>query len=767
VASSQPAKKIHLSTLSLSTGKPESSAVSITAFVDVPSNLESLEEELLSWTENSGQILKFLPLGISTSPVSVAVPHGVVETKVLAIKDRVVVQFKTSSDSWAEVYKVNSKGSVSKVYMLKPRPGAHSSFSVSTSGDKTYLVWTLPNGETILYNTEIPEPLASYTIPNAQNIDVTHTISEVAPRPDGSSFAVRTFVSSSVPGFVGNTYLIRNGEIAWTRKESLASVIASTWIELLDPATESIVEELDVETHTGVGAAYIHRVKRHLYELSIYGPGWLKRLPDRIYSAFLSEDELANMPTGKWRDFFGFRKFAVVVTAEGGLVAIDVGKNGECVWEMSLVSSDDQFGGVSGIYEVRKGTVGIVLTSGEYVEYNAFEGNLLLRENLGAAVRTSALIDTPERKKVVIALLENEKVAALPPGGKYGLEPVHMTIKESSRAAKGVRISSSLVATTTWTFVPPASEEITSLVSRPAHDPVASIGRVLGDRSVMYKYLNRHLLAITTVNPSLSTASVYLLDAVSGFILHSATHSGVDTSQHIAVTVSENWLVYTYFGDDDVVAATSGGAAKGYHLVVSELYESEFKNDRGSLGPAANVSSFTTSSRGKPHVLSQSYIFPSPISTLVVTATKQGITSHEILAVLPGSSGIYSIPKRILDPRRPVSREPDAAEKEEGLFAYTPVVEIDPKFIITHQRKVLGLKKITTTPSQLESTSLVFAYGGDLFGTRVAPSMAFDLLGKGFAKVQLVLTVVALGIGAAFVAPMVRKKQIDMRWSEV
>jgi uncharacterized membrane protein len=45
--------------------------------------------------------------------------------------------------------------------------------------------------------------------------------------------------------------------------------------------------------------------------------------------------------------------------------------------------------------------------------------------------------------------------------------------------------------------------------------------------------------------------------------------------------------------------------------------------------------------------------------------------------------------------------------------------------------------------------------------------MAFDLLGKGFAKVQLVLTVVALGIGAAFVAPMVRKKQIDMRWSEV
>ncbi|KAF8252728.1 DUF1620-domain-containing protein [Wilcoxina mikolae CBS 423.85] len=768
VASSQSAKKLHLSTLSLSTGKLASSAASITSSVDIPSKLQSLYgDELLSWTENSGQTLKFLPLGSSTSPVSVTVPQNVLETTIVATKDRIVVQFKTSGDSWAEVYKINSKGTANKVYTLKPRPGTHSAFSLSTFGDRTYLVWTLPNGETVLYNTENPEALATYTIPNAQNIDVAHAISEVVPRSDGSSFAVRTFVSSSVPGFVGNTYLIRNGELAWTRKESLASVIASTWIELLDPATEGIVEELDVEAHTSVGAAYIHRVKRHLHELSVYGPGWLQALPYRIYGAFLSKDSLADMPTGKWRDFFGFRKFAVVVTAEGGLAAIDVGRNGECVWETSLASADNQFQGISGIYEVRKGTVGIVLTSGEYVEYDAFEGSLLLRENLDAAVRTSALVDTAGRKKVVIALLENEKAAALPPSGDYELEPVHMTIQESSRAVKGVRISSSLVPATTWTFVPPASEEITSLVSRPAHDPVASIGRVLGDRSVMYKYLNRHLLAVTTVNPSLSTASVYLLDAVSGSILHSATHSGVDTSQHITATVSENWLVYTYFGDDDVVAATSGGAAKGYHLVVSELYESEFKNDRGYLGPAANVSSFTTGGGGKPYVLSQSYIFPSPISTFAVTATKQGITSHEILALLPGSSGIYSIPKRVLDPRRPVGREPDAAEKEEGLFVYTPVVEIDPKSIITHKRKVLGLKKISTTPSQLESTSLVFAYGGDLFGTRMAPSMAFDLLGKGFAKVQLVLTVVALGIGAAFVAPMVRKKQINSKWAAI
>ena len=312
------------------------------------------------------------------------------------------------------------------------------------------------------------------------------------------------------------------------------------------------------------------------------------------------------------------------------------------------------------------------------------------------------------------------------------------------------------------TFIPPVSEEITSITTRPAHDPVASIGRVLGDRSVLYKYLNQHLLVVTTINPLLSTATIHLLDAVSGSILHTATHSGVDTTQPVTAVLSENWVVYTFFADDDV--AMVAGGAKGYQLVVSELYESEFKNDRGALSDTPDVSSFGNAAGVKPYVISQSYMFPSPISAFAVTATTQGITAHDILALLPGTQGIYSIPKRVLDPRRPVGREPDAAEKEEGLWRYTPVVEIDPKAVITHERKVLGVKKVTTSPSQLESTTLVFAYGGDLFGTRMSPSMPFDVLGKTFGKLQLVLTVVALAVGAAVVAPMVRKKQINARW---
>ena len=163
--------------------------------------------------------------------------------------------------------------------------------------------------------------------------------------------------------------------------------------------------------------------------------------------------------------------------------------------------------------------------------------------------------------------------------------------------------------------------------------------------------------------------------------------------------------------------------------------------------------------------MSQSYITPGAVESFAVTTTGQGITSREILALLKSPQSIYTIPKRVLDPRRPVGRDTTNDEKEEGLFPYSPIVDIDPRAVITHERQVMGLKEVVTSPSLLESTSIVFAFGGDLFGTRVSPSQAFDILGKGFGKIQLVGTVLALGVGVAMVAPIVRKRQINSKWA--
>ncbi|KAK6401170.1 hypothetical protein LTR95_019220 [Oleoguttula sp. CCFEE 5521] len=147
-----------------------------------------------------------------------------------------------------------------------------------------------------------------------------------------------------------------------------------------------------------------------------------------------------------------------------------------------------------------------------------------------------------------------------------------------------------------------------------------------------------------------------------------------------------------------------------------------------------------------------------------VTQTRQGITSRQLLAVLTDSNAIVGIPRGVIDPRRPVNREPTKDEQAEGLFRYTPVIDFDPKWYLNHRREVLGVKDVITSPAILESTSLVYAYGLDVFGTRLNPSFNFDMLGKDFNKFQMLATVAALAVATFVVAPLVQRKQINQRW---
>jgi ER membrane protein complex subunit 1 len=95
---------------------------------------------------------------------------------------------------------------------------------------------------------------------------------------------------------------------------------------------------------------------------------------------------------------------------------------------------------------------------------------------------------------------------------------------------------------------------------------MASLGRVLGNRDTLYKYLNPHLFVVGTVSPSSNSATVYLIDAVSGTIVWSAAHiAEVDHQTGVVATLSDNWLVYAF---SDAVAV-----GKPTRLVSVELYD--------------------------------------------------------------------------------------------------------------------------------------------------------------------------------------------------
>ena len=78
--------------------------------------------------------------------------------------------------------------------------------------------------------------------------------------------------------------------------------------------------------------------------------------------------------------------------------------------------------------------------------------------------------------------------------------------------------------------------------------------------------------------------------------------------------------------------------------------------------------------------------------------------------------------------------------------------------------QVAKTQKIITSPALLESTSLVFAYGLDLFFTRVAPSNTFDVLSESFNKAQLVITIAGLAFAIVIVKPIVARKKLRERW---
>jgi len=150
------------------------------------------------------------------------------------------------------------------------------------------------------------------------------------------------------------------------------------------------------------------------------------------------------------------------------------------------------------------------------------------------------------------------------------------------------------------------------------------------------------------------------------------------------------------------------------------------------------------------------------VSALSTTSTTYGITVRDII-VANENHQIQSIPRRFLDPRRP-KRKPTNEELEEWLIQYDPLIPDDPKRMLSHNYQVVGVKHIVTSPALLESTSLVFAYGQDLFFTRVAPSNTFDVLNENFNKAQLVLTIAGLALAIVIAKPMVRRKRLKEKW---
>lgn len=288
-----------------------------------------------------------------------------------------------------------------------------------------------------------------------------------------------------------------------------------------------------------------------------------------------------------------------------------------------------------------------------------------------------------------------------------------------------------------WSVVFPKDETVITVAKHP-HEAVNSPVKILGDDSLLLKYLNPHLLAVATLiheevakGPAADVGStsddsgdtsdtsgivhiggqsaqpqatkgsqivVYLIDTITGRIIHRVLHP--QASGPVYLVQTENWVVYSYWNQK----------ARRSEMGSVCLYEQAV--EKYGLNPWTKpdfTDTFSSFASPTPVVHHRSFIFPLAVKALATSETVYGITTKHVIVGLT-TNQIYSMDLRFMDPRRP-SGKPTPTQMAEGLMQYSPYLPLIPQQIVSFNATVANLHTITSTPSAVESTSLVMAYG--------------------------------------------------------
>ncbi|WVN88836.1 uncharacterized protein L203_104050 [Cryptococcus depauperatus CBS 7841] len=698
-------------------------------------------------------------------------------------------------DGGVEVLDVKRGRKVEEFELSKDSPDRSESIYSGVAIDKGVIVnrvyWSFVMGVGVAQTIDIPNSASDDVITSGFTFaydDLSHGVlihAAVSPSLDNKHLpTLILFTSSSAV-----QHMTHNTSI-WTREEGLADIVGVQFVELGEPDVEEVRDILVEESFFG-------RVTRHITELKDF-PAYLYRFIKRFTTASYTSTLLMKPlnSTHLHRDQFGFQKLLILSTGKGKLYALD-SVNGRIIWtrNLGLLNKGRPEISLEGIWTVkgsetegpRLAIVG-VKSVGEKVETLAwhveaytgkvigdisrrtglplgttlFEGRvkdafLLPYRNCDSKTQVVAVVDDqnqahiwPSCRKVTKELTENsDKIFFAAPSSTID-SITFQGFTLSPMAGNGKTFSANLL----WSL--PFHEKETVLDVQPVKlDAIASFGRVLGDKSTLYKYINPHLLIISTFTapePHLSLIDhivpgqgrIYVLDTVSGSIIWSTIIEGLGDGQLIKVGMVENWLVYTWLDGER------------WRLGSVEIYEDT--GERKGVTP-----SMTSFQKQRVKTFAQTFILPTDVQTIGFTTSKAGITTKE-LVVVNSRNQIFSLPRRLLDPRRPVGK-PSSRDREEMLIPYDPLLPFDPTRVISHEYELQGVTNLYTSSSLLESTSLLFACGQDLFLTRgLAPSGSFDILSDNFNKAQLLLTLGALSVGISLARPAVRTKMLRMRW---
>uniref|UniRef100_M4BLR4 ER membrane protein complex subunit 1 n=1 Tax=Hyaloperonospora arabidopsidis (strain Emoy2) TaxID=559515 RepID=M4BLR4_HYAAE len=570
-----------------------------------------------------------------------------------------------------------------------------------------------------------------------------------------------------------------NGNVGWVREESLANIKHVRWVTPAETEIEkqalkhipSFMEELQLEIK------HLRQLVEKMisFSSSLLDDSSHQRVVDRSRAA-RKEPPNAHL--------FGFSKYIVVLTESGKLFAIRA--------EASTVAWSVFVGPEYQLFVTRDhpalgagAELLLVSNSSKLVWFDGDDGRQLDATDTGAGKGASWVVLLPKRKhlatddepvarRTVAVISEDSLEVSLYP--KDTADIAHPELDhfyfyrydESLNVLRGYAIENKGDASAVdyrahevWSIVLPREQRVIATSRHHDHLVVDSAVTITGDDSLLIKYLNPNLFGVATIatelsaddDEAVSTLHVNLIDSVAGRIIHRARHLHAKGPVHMVQ--SENWMVYSYWNlrekRSEMVSLSLFDGAVGMH----------------SLNPWKRpswTSTWSSFDSKAPFILQKSFIYPTKITSLQVTVTAHGITPQSILVGME-TGQIYKLARNLIDPRQP-EKPPTPEEQVEGLMMYSPLVPVysRPQAMLTYNRTVENLQSISTASAELESTTLVFAHGLDMFYVRMTPAKSFDLLPSDFNHEMLILLCLAFLVATYFTKALAQRKALQTAW---
>ena len=540
----------------------------------------------------------------------------------------------------------------------------------------------------------------------------------------------------------------KQSELLWSREESLSDISSSLFIEL--PIQFLLEKHYVPAKSSSLFSSLLQRWKIHIRQFSDFITNNSVQK-----SSNTSENNLVG-------DKFGFRQLVLVSTAIGKLIAFD-STDGRTVWSRHLPDFKEtnlKLFAIQSAHSAHDPLVAVVAQS-------AHKTNVKIINALTGEIVESGAVDGVVTKVVRVPYSNTHAAAALVSSNSK----INVFPKESIEQLKNTEFRSVIVGTdkivgtyaksfeatvkNIWEYKLAKGESIVALSEKPQHNVAALQGRILGDRSVMYKYLNPNTLVFATLLPTADRQNLVLnvLDTVTGRLVHQSVFDDLNAENwnQVLIAETENIIAMYYWADYYITELERNPVPR---LVVTELFQT-----------SANTTSnhWSSYSQSDTFHVSQSFQLKQPLTAMAYTTTDKGITAKD-LVVATAHNQIASIPRQILDARRKPATEMTADEKAEALLPYMPIIDIPQANFMSYYLDLYGIKSIKSTPTLLESSTLVLAHGFDLFMTRQSPSKSFDRLGESFAKHMPVYAIVFLLVATLTAWQVSKQKTLQQQW---